>query len=260
MWRNTTSIEWTWWRAVGHRSLFPGKLLGPPFCVSMCPHLWAESVSFFLLSLTSLLLPDNWVRITAAVQTKWCWYSDHIMLVFPGTISVWILSIMCSGSPSQPQAFQRQLVKEVVKVGGHQRNSCFTKRFPTVLFKLMNSSQPRLRNLLFIPHTESIPTLREDSHHSCSLKLTHKAKYHWKSGCGRFKHSLLTGKLHAKTSSCQEFVRWAGSQKKQPKLYGPWQHMPKQRERCWSPGVDIFTLATQDALRYFLVYSVLLQF
>lgn len=45
-------------------------------------------------------------------------------------------------------------------------------------FKLTNSPQSKLRNLIFIPHTESRSISWEDSHPL--LKLTQKSKYYWK--------------------------------------------------------------------------------
>lgn len=125
---------------------------------------------------------------------------------------------------------------ELVEVRGYQRSLGLAQRFPTVPFKLLNSPQSRLRNSMFISHTESWSVLREDALHSCSLDLTHKARKPWHRKLAVPTRAFRPPrKLRAKANGWQKFLSWAGIQKKGPALYDPWQSTPKQRQICWSP-------------------------
>jgi hypothetical protein len=63
---------------------------------------------------------------------------------------------------------------------------------------MLDSLQAKLRNRIFILYAEGRSIFLVDSHHSCSLELAHKTKYHQRASCGRSRHSVLTGKLHGK--------------------------------------------------------------
>lgn len=139
----------------GHRPQkpFPWAAAGPPvLCAHVSPPVGRKCLLFppapHITTSSWQLGQDHCCGSNKMVLVGWSPQSGLL-----GTVSVLILSILYSGSPSQSQAFQTQRVKEVVKVGSHQRKSCVTQRFPTVSFKLRNSPQSRLRNMLFTPHT-----------------------------------------------------------------------------------------------------------